>query len=109
MTLKVMLNKIAAWNAYTLSTFWRARETARFIVASPIISPGVFRSTKAGAAASFTARYNVVHLVWFENYSEINAAIAREKQIKHWNRAWKLALIEAMNPSWRDLFDDLNK
>jgi len=64
---------------------------------------------KSRSAASFTARYNVVHLVWFENYSEINAAIAREKQIKHWNRAWKLALIEAMNPSWRDLFDDLNK
>jgi putative endonuclease len=41
-------------------------------------------------------------LVWYEACADINAAIAREKQVKHWNRAWKLDLIEATNPTWRD-------
>jgi len=56
----------------------------------------------------FTTQYNISILVWFETYANINEAIAREKRIKHWNRAWKLALIEANNPTWRDLYDELN-
>jgi putative endonuclease len=60
------------------------------------------------ARSSFSARYNVLMLVWYETYADISAAIAREKQIKHWNRAWKLVLIEAMNPTWRDLYAELN-
>jgi len=63
---------------------------------------------KSRSASSFTARYHVIYLVWYETYADINEAIAREKQIKHWNRAWKLALIEKMNPSWKDLSADLN-
>ncbi len=64
---------------------------------------------KTHKGSIFTARYNVSMLVWFETHSDINEAIAREKQIKHWNRAWKLALIEADNPLWRDLYDELNQ
>jgi putative endonuclease len=45
-------------------------------------------------------------LVWFEQHSEMGAAIAREKDIKKWRRAWKLALIEKANPQWRDLYED---
>ena len=56
---------------------------------------------------SFTARYNCIHLVYFELYSDINTAIAREKQIKGWVRQKKLALINTMNPDWRFLNDDL--
>ena len=63
---------------------------------------------KAHKGSRFTTRYNVSILVWFETYANINEAIAREKHIKHWNRAWKLALIEANNPSWRDLYEELN-
>jgi putative endonuclease len=63
---------------------------------------------KNSNGSRFTARYKVSILVWFETYADINEAIAREKQIKHWNRAWKLTLIEANNPSWRDLYADLN-
>jgi len=51
----------------------------------------------------FTARYNVNRLVYYESYSRIQDAIAREKQIKGWLRAKKVALIEADNPDWRDL------
>src|SRR5580704_16840428 len=50
-----------------------------------------------------TQKYNVSRLVYFENTPNVNAAIAREKQIKGWTRAKKLALIEAQNPYWRDL------
>ena len=52
---------------------------------------------------SFTARYNVHKLVYYETGGDIRAAIAREKQIKNWKRAWKIALIESTNPEWKDL------
>lgn len=55
----------------------------------------------------FTARYGVKRLVWFEPHGTMEQAILREKRIKKWNRAWKLALIEAANPDWRDLAEDL--
>ena len=51
----------------------------------------------------FTARYNITRLVYYEETSDVTSAIAREKQIKGWVRAKKVALIEAANPQWRDL------
>ncbi len=56
---------------------------------------------------SFTARYNLDKLVYYEILDHIETAIEREKQIKSWSRAKKIALIESMNPEWRDLFDDI--
>ena len=56
---------------------------------------------------SFTARYNVDKLVWYEFHNHIEAAIEREKQIKGWLRKKKIALIESMNPNWKDLYDEL--
>jgi len=58
-------------------------------------------------AEGFTKRYRVHMLVYFETHHEIAAAITREKQIKKWNRAWKIALIEQHNPEWQDLYDGL--
>lgn len=55
---------------------------------------------------SFTAKYNIDKLVYFETYGYIQDAIAREKQLKRWRREWKLKLIEKDNPTWRDLFKD---
>ena len=52
----------------------------------------------------FTKRHGVHELVWFEMHADINDAIAREKQIKGWNRAWKIRLIEKGNPHWDDLY-----
>lgn len=51
----------------------------------------------------FTSRYNVDKLVYFEEYTNINEAIKREKQLKKWNRQWKIDLIEKINPDWKDL------
>jgi putative endonuclease len=57
--------------------------------------------------AGFTSRYNIDKLVFYEETSDVRATIAREKQIKGGSRSRKIALIEGMNPEWRDLFDDL--
>ncbi len=55
----------------------------------------------------FTKKYHMTNLVYVEPTSEVLAAIVREKQIKGWRRARKIALIESLNPEWRDLADDL--
>jgi putative endonuclease len=55
----------------------------------------------------FTKKYQIHKLVYFESTSDINAAIAREKQLKAWKRHWKIDLIEEENPDWEDLYDDL--
>ena len=52
----------------------------------------------------FTRKYGVHRLVYFEMHENMSAAIAREKQIKKWNRAWKLKIIEQQNPNWEDLW-----
>jgi putative endonuclease len=52
---------------------------------------------------SFTSKYKVNILVWYEEHPDIESAIKREKQLKHWNRTWKLELIESFNPEWKDL------
>jgi len=52
----------------------------------------------------FTAKYGVARLVWFEQHESMETAIAREKQLKKWNRAWKARLIQEMNPYWNDLW-----
>ena len=58
---------------------------------------------KSKAIPGFTARYNMTKLVYVEDTTDVQAAIAREKQIKGWLRKKKVALIETMNPTWRDL------
>ena len=55
----------------------------------------------------FTKKYGVHCLVYFEQHAEMAAAITREKQIKKWNRAWKLELIERANPEWQDLWEGI--
>ncbi|WP_395672460.1 GIY-YIG nuclease family protein [Inquilinus sp.] len=62
---------------------------------------------RTGLVKGFTSRYGCKLLVWYEPHGSMLDAIAREKQIKSGSRRAKLALIEAMNPDWRDLYDDL--
>lgn len=54
----------------------------------------------------FTKRYGVKRLVWFEVHETMDSAIRREKSIKRWHRQWKIQLVEAENPTWRDLAED---
>ena len=62
---------------------------------------------KAKLVPGFTRKYGVDKLVYFEEYASILEARARECSLKRWHRAWKLALIEKMNPQWRDLTEEL--
>ncbi len=62
---------------------------------------------KDGSKGGFTSRYNIDRLVYYEEFQDIRDAIAREKQIKGWVRAKKIALIEAFNPEWKDLSSDI--
>lgn len=62
---------------------------------------------KSDCVEGFTRQYGVHTLVWFESTESIEAAIAREKQLKNWRRAWKVALIEQSNPNWDDLYEGL--
>ena len=62
---------------------------------------------KGDLAQGFTRRYGVHALVWYEAHVTMESAIVREKRIKGWKRAWKIALIEKRNPQWRDLYEEL--
>jgi putative endonuclease len=55
----------------------------------------------------FTSKYNVNRLVWFDQTDSIEAAIQHEKRLKHWQRAWKIEMIEKANPQWEDLYSSL--
>jgi putative endonuclease len=62
---------------------------------------------REGLVDGFTKQYGLKRLVYYERHDTIQAAIQREKNIKHWPRAWKVRLIHAMNPEWDDLYDTL--
>lgn len=62
---------------------------------------------KAGIVEGFTKKYNCTRLVYVEDTPDVMAALAREKQLKKWNREWKNKLIETINPNWQDLSCDL--
>jgi putative endonuclease len=62
---------------------------------------------KNDQAEGFTKKYGVHTLVWYEPHETMESAIAREKAVKEWKRAWKVEVIEAANPSWRDLYEQI--
>ena len=68
----------------------------------------VYQHKEHVVESSFTAKYNVCQLLYYEQYTDIRNAIEREKQVKKWNRAWKVRLINKLNPHWNDLFEELN-
>ena len=63
---------------------------------------------KQGLIEGFTKKYAVKLLVYYETHETMEAAIVREKRLKEWQRAWKLRLIESMNPEWIDLYNETN-
>jgi putative endonuclease len=62
---------------------------------------------RTGAADGFTKQYGLKRLVYFEIFDDIQTAIQREHNIKHWSRTWKVRLILANNPDWKDLYDSI--
>jgi len=62
---------------------------------------------KEGVVEGFTKEYDVKRLVWYEQHGNAESAITREKQLKKWNRIWKIRLIEEANPYWNDLYGEI--
>jgi putative endonuclease len=62
---------------------------------------------KSDLVEGFTRKYGVHTLVWYETHGDINEAIAQEKRLKKWRRAWKIELIEKHNSGWNDLYQRL--
>ena len=97
------LHKIALMDERLYSTYIVASQSRiLYIGVTGNLSKRVFEH-KWKEHDGFSCRYNCDRLVWFERYQNVSLAIAREKQLKRWNRAKKIALIEHMNPTWADL------
>ena len=64
---------------------------------------------KARLVPGFTRRYQIDRLVYFEVFDSVLEARAREHALKRWRRAWKISLIESLNPDWRDLWDEITR
>ena len=62
---------------------------------------------REGAVVGFTKKHHVKRLVWYEQHPNAESAITREKQLKKWNRIWKIRLIEEANPYWNDLYGEI--
>ncbi|MGH8718359.1 MAG: GIY-YIG nuclease family protein [Burkholderiales bacterium] len=62
---------------------------------------------KENLVSGFTKRHAIKNLVWYELHEDVMSAITREKQLKKWNRAWKIRLIQEKNPRWRDLYNEI--
>ena len=62
---------------------------------------------KQKVTSGFTERYDIARLVYYIELATAEAAITKEKQLKKWNRAWKMRLIEEQNPTWRDLYEEI--
>ena len=64
-------------------------------------------SHKQGAVEGFAKKHDLKRLVWYRVFDSMEEAIRREKQMKKWNREWKIDLVREMNPRWKDLYEDL--
>ncbi|MBB5065118.1 GIY-YIG nuclease family protein [Granulicella mallensis] len=80
-----------------------------YIGVTSSIEKRIFEHKNGAFHGSFTERYNIKYLVYFERFSDIQVAIAREKQLKRWSRIKKIRLIVAANPDWKDLSEEWGK
>jgi putative endonuclease len=88
-------------------TFWRAVPNGILYVGGTNDLIRRVYEHRNGLFAGYTKKYSVKRLVYFEPYQEIQAAIQREHNIKHWSRKWKVRLILAGNLDWNDLYESI--
>lgn len=86
-----------------------AHRTTLYVGVTSELFSRIFKHRTHFYKGSFSDRYNIEYLVFYEVYGRVDEAIGREKQIKKWRREKKIALIESMNPEWKDLFDEMNR
>jgi putative endonuclease len=101
---KAMRHKEYRFYVYILTS---QRNGTLYVGVTNSLFSRAFRHKLKEDPKSFTARYNVTKLVYYEIYQYIQEAIAREKQLKRWKRQWKIELIEKDNPAWKDLFAEV--
>jgi putative endonuclease len=101
------MSVVLAWRSISRSTSSPQDETEPSTWALPRIFVKRVWEHKLGCVEGFTKEYDVKQLVWYDVCDDAITAITREKQIKKWNRGWKLKLIEQKNPEWHDLFPDI--
>jgi putative endonuclease len=85
------------------------RNGTLYIGSTDDLAARVWQHKSKALPHSFTAKYDVNMLVWYEVHDERETAFRRERRIKEWKRAWKIRLIEDMNPEWADLNETLNR
>ena len=106
------------WRASAFVSVMRERMPAVYLMASKrhgtlyvgVTSDLVQRvwQHRTDAAEGFTRKHRVHQLVWYEQATTMESAIIREKQLKKWERAWKIEMIERENPAWRDLWPEIS-
>ena len=94
------------YNYYIYITTNRAKRPLYTGVTNNLI--GRILQHKERLVEGFTKKYNCTSLVYYEHFTDINEAIAREKQIKKWRREKKIMLIESINPEWEDLYEEMS-
>jgi len=97
------------WICNRASTLSAISVMVRFMWASHQTLPARVYEHREGLVDGFTRRYGLKRLVWYEQHETMEAAITREKQMKAWQRAWKIREIEGFNPTWDDLYETLNQ
>ena len=91
----------------TLCVYFGKQAKRDFIHRSEFIFIETGMGHKNNIVEGFSKKYGVHTLVWYEMHETMESAILREKAIKNWKRAWKIKMIEEMNPQWRDLYPEL--
>ena len=84
------------------------KNTTLYVGSTSELKTRIYQHKNKTYPSSFTARYNVDKLVYYEGFLSIEEALAREHQIKSWRREKKIALINKFNPEWNDLYDEIS-
>jgi len=94
-------------HAYYVYIMTNSRRGTLYIGVTNDLRRRIFEHRQKVLPKSFTGKYGLRKLVYFEHYQDVLVALQREKNIKHWSRKWKIELIESMNARWEDLYGTL--
>ncbi len=96
--------KEGVWFVYILAS---RRNGTLYIGTTNSLLKRIDQHRQSWSPNSFTSKYNITRLVYYEVHSSSGVAVRRERRLKKWNRLWKMKLIETVNPEWKDLYPDI--